>query len=252
MGPSKSGAGAPLGQPGAEVRPECGEGLAAVPDVVVDDVEDHRHLLPVRSVDKPREPLRPAVDGVGRRVEHAVVAPATGTGEGRDGHQLDRRHAQLAKPGQPGRDRSERALRREGADVELVENELVDRPSGPAAVVPGKRPRIDDLRRAADAERLGTRARIGQLEAVVEDVPVEVACRCRDGRREDAVAGGGERERALVEPDSQRCSRRGPDPELDEAGSGGDRAELALPRRGVHASTSRRGAATAFNTVAWR
>jgi hypothetical protein len=95
--------------------------------VVVDDVEHDAEAFAVGGVDQARETLRAAVQLVrGERVE-AVVAPAALPRERRDGHQLDRGDAELAQPGEPRHDAVEGPYGREGAGVELVEHELVER-----------------------------------------------------------------------------------------------------------------------------
>ena len=107
----------------------------------------------MRGVDEPREPVRAAVGRVRRAGVDAVVAPAALAGERRDRHQLDRGDAELAQRREV-RDRAvEGALAREGADVELVDHELVERSAVPAASRPGERARVDDARRARARRR---------------------------------------------------------------------------------------------------
>ena len=79
-----------------EVRRERRQRLAAGPDVVVDDVEDHAEPFAVGRVHEPCQAGGAAVRSMRSRRVEAVVAPATLAGEGGDGHQLDRRHAQPA------------------------------------------------------------------------------------------------------------------------------------------------------------
>ena len=86
-----------LAEPVGEVRPERAQRLVAGADVVVDDVEDDAEALAVRGVDEPRQTRRAAVGRVRRERVEAVVAPAALAREGRDGHQLDRGHAELAE-----------------------------------------------------------------------------------------------------------------------------------------------------------
>jgi hypothetical protein len=58
-----------------------------------------------------------------RRVEiHAVVPPAEATGKFCDRHHLDRGHAERGQRRQLARGRVPRPLRREGTDVQLVED----------------------------------------------------------------------------------------------------------------------------------
>ena len=91
-------------------------------DVVVDDVEQHAHAGRVGGIDQAGEPVGSAVGRLrGARV-HAVVAPAPPAGELADRHELDRGDAELGQAREVGDHRGERALRRERADVELVEH----------------------------------------------------------------------------------------------------------------------------------
>jgi hypothetical protein len=138
--------------------------------VVVDDIEDHAQLLAVRGLDEACEPFRSAVGAVRRVAVDAVVAPTAVAGERRDGHQLDRRRAQLTELGQVGDHAVECAFGREGADVQLVDDELFEREAAP-----GRRRQLDDSRRAPQPVRLRARARIGQRLPSVEDVQVVLA-----------------------------------------------------------------------------
>ena len=81
--------------PVGEVRAERGDRLRAGADVVVDDVEDHAEPLAVRCVDEMRKALGGAVCGMRREGVEAVVAPVAVAGKRGDGHQLDRRDAEL-------------------------------------------------------------------------------------------------------------------------------------------------------------
>ena len=65
--------------------------------------------------------FRPAVGGVRRVRQHAVVAPAAAPGEVGDRHQLERGDAQPGQVVEPRFDPGERAFGREGADVQLVD-----------------------------------------------------------------------------------------------------------------------------------
>jgi hypothetical protein len=136
--------------------------------VVVDDVEDHAEAGRVRRVDEAREPGRAAVGGMhGVRVE-AVVAPAALAREGRDRHELDRCDTEPAQPAQPRDDSLERPLLAEGADVELVEHEPVEREPRPAGVAPLEGAGVEDPRRSAYALGLPARARIRPVLAVCD------------------------------------------------------------------------------------
>ena len=108
------------------------------------------------------------------------------------------------------------ALRREGADMHLVDDHLLARPAAPVPVGPAERAGIDDLRRPVRSLRLKARGRVGQA-----------ACRaCRCGSR-SACPGAPRR----PGPSNSRPPRPG-------AGSGARRRsrprsrERAAPRPG--------------------
>src|SRR5439155_18083234 len=103
------------------------------------------------------------MDGV--RVQ-PVVAPAALAREGRDRHQLDRGHAELAEAAQAWEDAVERPLVAERADVQLVDVELAERDTTPAVVAPCEGGGVEDARRPADALRLPARARVRPRRAV--------------------------------------------------------------------------------------
>src|SRR5215210_4508775 len=117
------------------------------------------------------------------RVE-AVVAPTALAREGRDRHQLDRCDAELAQLAQARDDAVEGAHGTERADVELVDDEIVEREALPLW---GPR-QIDDRRRPSDPMRLPAGARVGPF-ATVQHVDVLVAVTSRQlGRPEVLLA----------------------------------------------------------------
>ncbi len=179
-----------------EDRPEAGQHVALRAQVVEHAVEAHRQAGRVGGVDEPAQPRRAAVGVLGGVGEDTVVAPVAPTRELGHRHELDRGHAQLAQLREARNDAVERPLRRERADVQLVEDQLVERDAAPAAVAPVV-PRRDHLGRPGDALGLERRCRVGQLVAAVQSVAVAAAGACPLGEaREDPVAAG--RERDLV------------------------------------------------------
>ena len=166
-------------------------------------------LMRLDGVDEPRETRRPAVGTVRRKRVEAVVAPPALARKGRDGHQLDRRHAELAERPQPRHDAGEGPLRGEGADVELVEDELVQLEPRPGRdLEPG---RVEQPRRSAHALRLPARMRVRPGVHTVEEEAVVVARESVGLARPDPVADLRELRLAAVEPDGHRARERRPD-----------------------------------------
>ena len=155
-----------------EVRAEGGDRLRAGPDVVVDDVEDHREALAVCGVDEARESVRPAVRRMRREGVEPVVAPVAIAGERRNGHRLDRRHAELAQLREARDHAVERPLARERSDVQLVDHELVEARLRAGRDVESAR--VEDAGRPTHSLRLPARARIGP-RCPVHDEEVVVA-----------------------------------------------------------------------------
>ena len=74
--------------------------------------------------------------------------------------------AQRDEPRQLGTGRHQGTPRRERADVQLVDDEILERGRGPAVVGPGERSRVENARRAAQAGGLPARGREEPREAV--------------------------------------------------------------------------------------
>src|SRR5436190_23199572 len=153
-----------------EVRAVAGEIIPLGPNVVVHDVENDGEPLGVRRVDEMLQPVWSTIVVLHRIEIDAVVSPVTRSGKLRDGHDLDRGHAKLAsQTAQVGDDGRERAFIGEGADVQLVDDEVAHRDPAPVGVVPAKRIRVDDARRSVHAVWLPATHRIRQrLIAVIE------------------------------------------------------------------------------------
>ncbi len=207
--------------------------------MVVDDVEDHRQPARVGRSHQPAQAIGAAVGARRREQADAVVAPAAIAGEVGDRHQLDRRHAQGAQVVQPLDQRVERPRVRRRADMQLVDDQVLQRDAAPARVRPREHRRVDDLRGAVDAVGLEARRRVGARVAAVQ--PVHIA-RARPEPRE--VAGevarafGSEREGAglaplLVQHDLDVPGIGGPDAEA-HALVVGLRADRESPGGFVH------------------
>ncbi len=97
-------------------------------DVVVDDVQNHGEAHLVGGVDQRLESCRAAIGGLRRAQIDAVVAPAPAAGEFGHRHDLDRGHTQFGQRRQVADRAGEAALVAEGADVQLVDHLLGQRP----------------------------------------------------------------------------------------------------------------------------
>src|ERR1700728_916944 len=91
---------------------------------------------------------------------HPVIAPAARAGELGDRQQLDRVHAEAHEVAEVPDRPVERPLRRERADVALVQHRPGQRQPPPAAVGPGEGLVVDNPGRSVDALRLKGRARV--------------------------------------------------------------------------------------------
>ena len=168
------------------VEEALGEGVEVVPlgaEVVIDHVEEDHHLQLVGRVDQRLQLLRPPVDRIRREDGDAVVAPVPRPGKVGDRHQLDGGDAQILEVAEPVGDALVRAFRREGADVQLVEDRVLPRPPGPVRMLPGVGVRVDHLARAMDVVRLEARHRIRRLQVAVDLEAVA-------GAGADALDGG--------------------------------------------------------------
>ena len=199
-----------------EVRPERAQRLVPRAEVVVDDVEHDGEALTMGGVDEARQPLRTAVGGVRREGVEPVVAPAAVAREGRHRHQLDCGDAELAQPAQARDHAVERARGRERADVELVEDELVEREVRARSDL--ERRRVEDSRRAENAVRLPARAGIGPGGLPVEDEAVVVAGRSGQPALPDTIGRFSQEVIAVGQAHGHPAGLGSPGAQLDRPG----------------------------------
>src|SRR5712691_7018443 len=123
-------------------------------EVVVDHVEDDGETALMRCVDQHAQVVRPAV-GARRRVEQdAVVAPIARPRKIGHWHDLDRVDAELDQMIELLDRRAKSSLRRECADMQLINNQLAKWWAPPAIVLPCIAAGIDHLRWPMHALRI--------------------------------------------------------------------------------------------------
>ena len=163
--------------------------------MVVDDVEDHRDAERVRAIDEAAEIVRATVEPGRREQIDPVIAPAEAAREIGDRHQLDAGDAECGEFRQFARGRLPAPLRGEGADMHLVDDQLLARAAAPALVGPAERGR-DRRSPTARAAPPAESARPGRAAA---------APRCRCGSR-SACRAAPRATRAREIPSASACS----------------------------------------------
>src|SRR5690348_17906674 len=115
----------------------------------------------MRAVDKGAEIVRAAIKTRRREQIDAVIAPPKPAGKVGDRHEFEASDPELGERGQFTLRRLPSPLRGEGADMHLVDNELVAATTAPSGIAPLEQARIDDLRGAVRTVRLKVRCGIG-------------------------------------------------------------------------------------------
>ena len=126
-------------------------------------------------VDQPLQPVGSAVGVVGRPQVDPVVAPSAAAGELDDGKQLDGGDTEGDEVVEVGDGAVERALGRERAHVQLVEDRGRQVDARPSLVRPREGRVVDEPGRALDAEGLVRRPGVGPHGAAVDREGVVVA-----------------------------------------------------------------------------
>ncbi len=181
-------------------------------------------------VDERAQVVRLAVGAGGRVEHHAVVTPVPAAGKIRQRHELDGRDAEFLQVVELVDGGEERAFRRERADMQFVDHQIVSaRPAVGCRRAATRTRRRHDLRRTVDTLGLEARERVGERFAFVAVEPefVEVA---RAARRVVAwkipPSPAGERHRAhrlsvCGKNDGLDATRfRSPDAKADASGAG--------------------------------
>ncbi len=219
---------------------EARQVIAVGAEVVVDDVQQHGQAEAVGRVHQPAQIVGRAVAARRREGRDPVIAPVAVAGKIGHGHQLDGRHPERAQGAETLTRRREGAGRGEGADVQLVDDEVSQRPAGPVRVGPSIRGRCDHHRRTVDAIGLPARGRIRERPVAIQPVAVTRARRdVGPSSAEGAVTVPRQAPRrtgASVPLEDQVDPHRGwrPDPER-RSSRAGDGAERRVPRPRVGA-----------------
>ena len=131
-------------------------------EMVVDDVEDDGDPESMGAVDEAAKIHRSAVEPGRCEEVDAVISPTEPAWEFRHGHNFEAGDTELRESRQFTRSGFPASIRREGADMHLVDDELLARPPAPRTVGPSEVSRIDDFRRSMRPFRLKSRRRVWQ------------------------------------------------------------------------------------------
>src|SRR5947207_7212181 len=104
--------------------------------MVVDDVEDDGDLESMGAVDEAAKIHRSAVEPGWREEVDAVISPAESAWEFCHGHNFEAGDTELGENRQFTRSGFAASIRREGADMHLMDDKLLGRPPAPRPVGP--------------------------------------------------------------------------------------------------------------------
>ncbi len=129
----------------------------------------------MRPIDKTAQVIGSAVTACRRKECYSVIAPIAAPRKIRDRHQLHCRNAQIQQIGQPSGSALKCSFRREGADMEFIENQILPSDTPPGAVVPGKCAWINHLGWSMNAIRLEPGGGVRKWALAVYAIAIEVA-----------------------------------------------------------------------------
>src|SRR6185503_7587 len=145
---------------GDGVRTELARVIAAGPEVVVDHIEQDSKPRFVGSIYETLQPIGAAVWVVNGIERHAIVAPAVPPVERCHRHKLDVSHSEIAQVVEFADCRIEGALRREGSDVQLVDDGARQRRRWEMRIVPVELILVINARKLVNSGWLSLRTRI--------------------------------------------------------------------------------------------
>ena len=182
-------------------------------EMIVDDVKQHHEAGRMGGGDEGLQVLRAAI-GIGRcEWQYAVITPVPPAGESGDRHDLDGGDAEVSQVAQLADGRAKRAVRGEGANVQLVDDRLLPWAADPTVVVPDIGGRVHDYAGAVHVLRLLARCGIRNAHAVRQDEAIAHARMGIVGHQlvPAVVAGAhGMAQVALVQFDQNGLMRRRP------------------------------------------
>ena len=182
-------------------------------EVVVDDIEKDHEALRMRGLYEIFQILRGPVGALRGEWQHAIVAPVAPSRELRERHQLYRCHTEVHEIVELLLDPGECPLGSKGANVQLVEDDLLPLTSLPVLVPPDEGRGVHNPACAVHVIRLVAGGRIWHLLPTV--YPVAVACAspgfCGEG--EGPVLLTVHREGSIFEDEIYRFGGRCPEGE---------------------------------------
>src|SRR5450631_3187911 len=106
--------------------------------MVVDDVENDGDAERMRSIDKATEIIGPTIKPCRSKEDYPVITPAEPAGELRDRHDFNTRDAKTGERCELAGCRLPCALPSEGADMQLIDDELLTWEAAPTDIRPTK------------------------------------------------------------------------------------------------------------------
>src|ERR1700712_5367173 len=132
----------------------CREVVSIGAKVIVDNVKEYHDFSSMRRVDQRLKVVGPAIAGIRREQQYAVVSPVAATGKVGDRHDLDGGDSEVSQIVQPIDRAAKRAFLCEGPDVYFINDGFFPRPPRPCAIVPLVAMRIDNFARPVHIRRL--------------------------------------------------------------------------------------------------
>src|ERR1700677_3446064 len=160
--------------------------------MVVDDVENDGDAERMRAIDKATEIIGPTIKPCRSKDVYPVITPAEPARELRDRHQFNTRDAKAGERCELAGCRMPCALPSEGADMQLIDDELLTRQAAPSNIRPTKSARVNDLRRAVWSVGLiaGGRVRQAGLAAIEAEAIAHASLSGRHHKRKLAIRLG--------------------------------------------------------------